>query len=90
MGVSVENCFVFNVQGLTGRELFDLDASVFKDDEGAADMTISEKNEERKTNDGDKSTTNGDANVAAVEDVGDASLFLDMGDMLDDETFLVD
>jgi len=69
-------------KGLTGRELFQLDASIFKDDEGAADMTIKEEEEKETTNDADT--------IAAVEDVGDASLFLDMGDMLDDETINVD
>lgn len=71
------------VKGLTGRELFQLDASIFKDDEGAADMSL-QREEEVKEKD------KGDDKIAAVEDVGDASLFLDMGDMLDDETINVD
>merc|ERR550525_599679 len=63
-------------KGLTGRELFMNDSSIFKDDENAADMTITK--DEPKSKDADESKKD-DSNVAAVEDV-DADLFMGMDD----------
>eukprot|EP01084_Bolivina_argentea_P257860 434522_1 len=61
-------------KGLTGRELFLVTPNVFKDDENATDKIIFEKEEKKE-------------GIAVVDDVCDASLFLDMDgmdDMFDD------
>merc|ERR1712013_21916 len=81
-------------KGLTGRELFSLTPNIFKDDENASEKIEFEKDdkeEEEKKKDtqsaaaDDKGKGKGKKkDVAVVEDVGDASLFLDMGDMLDE------